>query len=187
MADTLEKIKEAGVVGAGGAGFPTHVKVNCKAEVVIANGAECEPLLNVDQYAMRDRSGGDSRRPRNGDADHGSRARGHLHEGALSRRGRRARSRHSGATKRVSLKLLKSTYPAGDEQVMVYEVTGKVVPTGGLPLDAGAVVLNVSTLINVQPRAIAGLPVTRQGRDRLRRGKHTRYVGGSGWNVRIRR
>ena len=54
MADLLENIRNAGVVGAGGAGFPTHVKVNCKAEVVIANGAECEPLLNVDQYAMRD-------------------------------------------------------------------------------------------------------------------------------------
>ena len=57
MADLLENIKNAGVVGAGGAGFPTHVKVNCKAEVVIANGAECEPLLNVDQCAMRDHAG----------------------------------------------------------------------------------------------------------------------------------
>jgi Na+-translocating ferredoxin:NAD+ oxidoreductase RnfC subunit len=54
MADILETIKEAGVVGAGGAGFPTHVKLRCNAEVVIANGAECEPLLNVDQYTMRD-------------------------------------------------------------------------------------------------------------------------------------
>ncbi len=48
----VEKIKNAGVIGAGGAGFPTHVKVACKADVVIANGAECEPLLNVDQLVM---------------------------------------------------------------------------------------------------------------------------------------
>ena len=54
MADILETIKQAGVVGAGGAGFPTHVKLRCNAEIVIANGAECEPLLNVDQYTMRD-------------------------------------------------------------------------------------------------------------------------------------
>ena len=48
----IEQIRNAGVVGAGGAGFPTHVKVNCRAEHVIANGAECEPLLRVDQQVM---------------------------------------------------------------------------------------------------------------------------------------
>ncbi len=54
MHEVLEKIEAAGVVGAGGAGFPSHVKANCRAEVVIANGAECEPLLTVDQCVMRD-------------------------------------------------------------------------------------------------------------------------------------
>ena len=48
----VDNIRDAGIVGAGGAGFPTHVKVNCKAEYVIANGAECEPLLRVDQQLM---------------------------------------------------------------------------------------------------------------------------------------
>jgi len=54
MADFIESIRNAGVIGAGGAGFPTHVKVNCKgkAEYIIANGAECEPLLRVDQQVM---------------------------------------------------------------------------------------------------------------------------------------
>ena len=51
--DIISKIREAGIVGEGGAGFPTHVKVNCKAECVIANGAECEPLLRVDQQIMQ--------------------------------------------------------------------------------------------------------------------------------------
>ena len=49
----IEMIRNAGIVGEGGAGFPTHVKVNCKAECVIANGAECEPLLRVDQQIMQ--------------------------------------------------------------------------------------------------------------------------------------
>ena len=49
---TVDKIREAGIIGAGGAGFPTHVKVNCKAEYVIGNGAECEPILRVDQQIM---------------------------------------------------------------------------------------------------------------------------------------
>ena len=49
----IDDIRAAGIVGEGGAGFPTHVKVNCKAECVIANGAECEPLLRVDQQMMQ--------------------------------------------------------------------------------------------------------------------------------------
>ena len=49
---TIDSIREAGIVGAGGAGFPTHVTVNRKAEYVIANGAECEPILRVDQQIM---------------------------------------------------------------------------------------------------------------------------------------
>ena len=48
-----DKCKAAGVVGAGGAGFPTHVKLNCKADIVLGNGAECEPLLRVDQQLMK--------------------------------------------------------------------------------------------------------------------------------------
>ena len=48
----IEKIKDAGVIGAGGAGFPSHVKLSAQAEVVVVNGAECEPLLRVDQQLM---------------------------------------------------------------------------------------------------------------------------------------
>ena len=158
MADLLENIRNAGVVGAGGAGFPTHGKVNCKAEVVIANGAECEPLLNVDQCAMRDSAlevvaGLETVMQITGAKRGVICTKEHYHDAVA------ALERALKGNGRVSLKLLKSTYPAGDEQVMVYEVTGKVVPTGGLPLDAGAVVLNVSTLINVS-RAQQGIPVT---------------------------
>ena len=158
MADTLEKIERAGVVGAGGAGFPTHLKLRCHADTVIANGAECEPLLNVDQYTMRDHAdeivaGLEAAMLATGAKQGVICTKEHYHEavGALQR----VLNGKSG----VSLKLFRSTYPAGDEQVMVYEVTGKVVPTGGLPLDAGAVVLNVSTLRNVY-RAQQGTPVT---------------------------
>ena len=50
--DYIKRIKDAGIVGAGGAGFPTHVKLSAKCETVIINGAECEPLLKVDQQLM---------------------------------------------------------------------------------------------------------------------------------------
>jgi len=49
-----EKVRQAGVAGAGGGGFPTHVKLNAKAETVIANGAECEPLLHKDAVTMEE-------------------------------------------------------------------------------------------------------------------------------------
>lgn len=158
MADILETIKEAGVVGAGGAGFPTHVKLRCSAEVVIANGAECEPLLNVDQYTMRDSAeeivaGLFAAMQATGAKRGVICTKEHYHDAVASLQ--KAVQGKDG----ISLKLMKSTYPAGDEQVMVYEVTGKVVPTGGLPIDAGAVVLNVTTLRNIY-RATQGTPVT---------------------------
>ena len=51
--DLLEQIYKAGVVGAGGAGFPTHIKLKCKVEYLIVNAAECEPLIETDKYIMR--------------------------------------------------------------------------------------------------------------------------------------
>ena len=50
----LEQIKDAGIIGAGGAGFPTHAKLTSKADYILLNGAECEPLLRVDQQLMAD-------------------------------------------------------------------------------------------------------------------------------------
>ena len=53
----LDRIYEAGVVGCGGAGFPTHVKLNTEVEYFIVNAAECEPLLRTDRYTMMHRAG----------------------------------------------------------------------------------------------------------------------------------
>lgn len=154
---TIDSIREAGIVGAGGAGFPTHVKVNCKAEYVIANGAECEPILRVDQqimavYADKVVKGMMAIKEQTG-AQHaviGLKAHYHAAVDALTK---------AIGDKPIELKLFRSYYPAGDEQQMVYEVTGRVVPTGGLPLDVGAVVCNVSTLCNIAD-SLDGIPVT---------------------------
>ena len=138
---------DAGILGAGGAGFPTHVKINCKAEIVLANGAECEPLLRVDQQVMQVYAA---------EVVRGIQA---VKEFTGAKRAVICLKEHYAdavralqkATKDtdVELHLLDAYYPAGDEQQIVYEVTGKVVPTGGLPLDVGAVVCNVSTLVNI--------------------------------------
>ncbi len=153
----VDQIFDAGVVGAGGAGFPTHVKLNCSAEVVIANGAECEPLLRVDQQVMKKHAKEIVEALRAVMQHTGAKraviaTKEHYHDAVA------ALKKEIEGTQ-VSLLLMKSFYPAGDEQAIVYEVTGKVVPTGGLPLDVGAVVLNVSTLVNIS-MARKGIPVT---------------------------
>src|SRR5664280_1439238 len=128
-----DQIFDAGVVGAGGAGFPTHIKIDCKADVVIANGAECEPLLRVDQqvmekYASEIVSAMQAVMEYTGARD-GVIATKEHYEGAVS--ALEAATRNTG----IRLHLMKSYYPAGDEQQMIYEITRQVVPTGGLPLD----------------------------------------------------
>ena len=61
---TVEQVAEAGVVGAGGAGFPTHVKLAGKADTVLINAAECEPLLHKDKEVLRRYTEGSSRASR---------------------------------------------------------------------------------------------------------------------------
>lgn len=139
---------DAGILGAGGAGFPTHVKINCKAEYVLANGAECEPLLRVDQQVMQYYAADVVRGIRAVKEFTGAKRaviclKEHYHEAV------KALKAVLQDADDVELHLLDAYYPAGDEQQIVYEVTGRVVPTGGLPLDVGAVVCNVSTLVNI--------------------------------------
>lgn len=139
---------DAGILGAGGAGFPTHVKINCKAEYVLANGAECEPLLRVDQQVMQYYAADVVRGIREVKEFTGAK-----HAVICLKAHYEAAVQALKAVLKdcddVKLHLLDAYYPAGDEQQIVYEVTGRVVPTGGLPLDVGAVVCNVSTLVNI--------------------------------------
>lgn len=156
--DVIEKVKEAGIIGAGGAGFPTHVKLNSAPEYLIVNGAECEPLLRVDQqlgamYAdvlletletLRAVCGAKT-------AIYALKEKYHDAVDALGA--------SIGKYPKIEIKMLRNTYPAGDEQVLVYETIGRVVPEGGIPIAVGAVVLNVETLYNIS-RALSGSPVT---------------------------
>jgi Na+-translocating ferredoxin:NAD+ oxidoreductase RnfC subunit len=142
----IAKIREAGVVGAGGAGFPTHVKVAAAADTVIVNGAECEPLLRVDQQLMefaatRVVSGLAAVMEATGAA-----------EGVIAIKGKHKRAIAALAAavgKNMRLGILGDFYPAGDEHVLVHEVLGRLVPQGAIPLSVGCVVTNVETLLNV--------------------------------------
>ena len=153
-------VESAGIVGAGGAGFPTHVKLNAKAETVIINGAECEPLLRVDQQLMAKQAGRllaalDKIVAHLGANEGVVALKEHYHTAA------EALQRELPKYPKLRLHLLGAFYPAGDEQVIVYEVTGRVVPEGGIPMNVGVVVTNVETALNVLD-AVDGHPVTKK-------------------------
>jgi Na+-translocating ferredoxin:NAD+ oxidoreductase RnfC subunit len=158
----LDLIRNAGVVGAGGGGFPTHVKFGSRAEVVIANGAECEPLARVDQQRMAAEPETVIRGLQLAMQITGA-GRGVL---ALKKKYLPAiealHKKLSGPDRpeNVTLFELEDFYPAGDEFVLVKEVTERVIPEFGLPLKVGAVVSNVSTLIDVGAAVDQGQPVT---------------------------
>lgn len=152
----IEQIQKAGVVGAGGAGFPTDRKLNCKAELFIVNGIECEPLLRTDRRVMELHAPEIVRTVR-AIRDQIGAKRAVI---ALKKHYEEAVAALSAAVKgtKVELYLSDSFYPAGDEQNLVYCITGKTVPTGGIPLDVGCVVSNVSTVLNIA-NAMEGTPV----------------------------
>ncbi len=159
----IEAVKMSGVVGLGGAGFPTAVKLGVKdlskIEYVVINGAECEPYLTGDTRTMIDR------------ADE-------MEEGiALLKKYLGAKTFIIGIEKNkpacikkmqelssrcegVSVKPLPSVYPQGGEKVLIYHTTGRVVMEGKLPIDAGVIVINVTTLASIAAYIKTGMPLT---------------------------
>ncbi len=156
MTNLLDAVKQAGVVGAGGAGFPTYQKLDARADLLIANGAECEPLLNKDQVVMQDfadelLAGMQLAMTQIGAA-----------EGIIGLKQKHVHSIEVLQPKlpaNIRLLQMPNVYPAGDEYELVYEATGRQIPSGGLPKEIGVVVQNVETLFNVQ-RASEGQAVT---------------------------
>jgi len=153
----IEQTRKAGVVGAGGGGFPAHVKFAAKAELVIGNGAECEPLLHKDAAVIEHRARDVVRGMELVMDQVGAR------EGILGIKEKKktvvAAAQEACAGSRVRVHLLADYYPAGDEYDLVFAVTGKLIPPQGLPLQVGVVVSNVETLAQVAAAAL-GRPVT---------------------------
>ena len=152
-----EQVQKAGVVGAGGAGFPTHVKLRGKADTYIANGAECEPLLHKDATVMERETEQLIRGLRlAGEAVGAQRLVIAVKE---KKKAAVAAIRQAIQGTGVELFLLGDYYPAGDEYDLVYTVTGRLIPPMGIPLQVGVVVNNVESLLNIA-RAADGQPVT---------------------------
>ncbi|WP_390889675.1 4Fe-4S dicluster domain-containing protein [Pseudoramibacter alactolyticus] len=154
----VDKVKSAGIVGAGGATFPTHVKIDATADVVIVNGAECEPLLRVDQQLM-DLRASDMLEALQTVMDHTQAKEGII---GLKKKYVLAINNLNNLLKdypKIKLCILNNFYPAGDEQTLVYETTGRIVPEGGIPLAVGALVMNVETLLNIHDYLTEEKPV----------------------------
>lgn len=156
--DLLEQIYKAGVVGAGGAGFPSHIKLNCDVEYFIVNAAECEPLLQVDKLLMRKWAD----KIVKGIEEIGKMVKAKYIVIAIKEKYKdeikSLRYAIEKVNSNIKLFYLKNYYPAGDEQMIVYEVTGRSIPEGGIPLDVKAVVSNIGTILNIYD-AINGIPV----------------------------
>lgn len=153
--DFINSIRNAGVVGQGGAGFPTHVKYAANVDTVIVNGCECEPLLATDNRLMT------------------SRPEALLHTAAevaagvgASRCVLAVKGKNKASVEAlravpdcgVELHLVDDFYPAGDEQTLVRVITGKCVPPLGIPAKCGVLVTNVGTLLAAHD-AKEGTPV----------------------------
>jgi Na+-translocating ferredoxin:NAD+ oxidoreductase RnfC subunit len=154
----LESIKAAGVIGAGGAGFPTHVKLAGSAEVLIVNAAECEPLIRVDQQLLVSRTD-DFLTGLTVALELTGARKAYI---AIKAKHHEAIEHIRAATateEKVEVFEMGDFYPAGDEQILVYDVLARVVPRGGIPLAVACVVSNVETLINVAC-ATRDIPVT---------------------------
>lgn len=157
----LDMVKDAGIIGAGGAGFPTHAKLASKADYIILNGAECEPLLRVDQQLMAQFPD---------EIIKGFEAAGRLVSAQSALIGVKGKHKKVISLLRdriealqlsdfVQVRELPDMYPAGDEQILVYELTGRVVPEAGIPIQVGCVVVNSETALNIY-NAAQGKAVT---------------------------
>lgn len=163
--EIIEIIKEAGIVGMGGAGFPTHVKLSPppdkKIDYIIINGAECEPYITSDHRLMLEETekivlGLQILLSLFPDA-----------KGVIGIEDNKpdAIKALSEATKKfenINVAVLKSKYPQGAEKQLIYSITKRIVPAGTLPSEVGCIVQNIDTVIAIHRAIYEGQPLMRR-------------------------
>ncbi len=159
MSKLAEIMKRSGVVGAGGAGFPSYAKLNDKADTIILNCAECEPLLKLHRQVLK---------------NYAFEIMTALTEvaGAVGATNIYIAAKKTYKTTldalyaqqdsfpNIKIYQLPSVYPAGDEVLTIYGITGRVVPPGSIPISVGVIVYNVETMFNTYYALKDGKPVT---------------------------
>ncbi len=156
----LQKIiQTCGVVGAGGAGFPTYMKLTDSADTIILNCAECEPLLKLHRQLLQEHAY-EIMKTFHMIAETVGASDAIIGVKKSYVQTINALNQHLDEFPGMRLHLLDEVYPMGDEVVLIYEATGRVVRPGGLPIDQGVVVLNVETVYNVWRAVEKEKPVT---------------------------
>jgi len=159
--ELIAAIRDSGVVGLGGAGFPTHVKFDvdpARVNTLVINGAECEPYITSDTQTMVERAD---------DMAYAIRAlqtyfdfgRVVIGVEGMNRRAIRSMREMASHMARVEVKVLPDVYPQGGEKVLVYHTTGREIPTGKLPADVGCIVCNCTTLAVIGNYLRTGMPL----------------------------
>jgi electron transport complex protein RnfC len=163
--DALARIHQAGILGLGGAGFPTHIKlsppVEKKIDIIIADGAECEPYLTTDEASMTETpqllvKGLEIVMKITGikqaiiGIEDNNKKLVPLIERAL---------RIEEIKSNIKIGMCRTRYPQGGEKILVTSLTGREVPSGGLPMDAGCIVQNTGTLISIAEAFTLGKPL----------------------------
>lgn len=151
-------LQNVGTVGAGGAGFPTYAKLDERAEVILMNCAECEPLLKLHRQLLEQCAGEILKA-----FDMIARTVGAKEAVIGIKREYKATlkaiERYIDAYPNMRVQLLDGAYPMGDEVVLIYEATGRVIRPGGLPIEEGVAVFNVETVYNVYRAVERDTPV----------------------------
>ncbi|MDE6805045.1 MAG: electron transport complex subunit RsxC, partial [Muribaculaceae bacterium] len=161
--EIIDIVGRAGIVGLGGATFPTRVKLSVpsgkKAEVIVINGAECEPYLTCDDRLMQENPKAivDGTRLIMKATDCQRAVIGIEENKPLAIEAMRKAVRDIPS---ITVEVLVKKYPQGSEKQLIEATTGRVVPAGGLPIDAGAIVDNVATAAAVADAVLRGLSLT---------------------------
>jgi electron transport complex protein RnfC len=167
--EALARIRDAGIIGMGGAGFPTHIKLSPppgkNIDVIIADGAECEPYLTTDEALIDEKARllveglaivmkiTGVNRAIIGMEDNKAALIPKIEEAV-------AAVPHPGT---IEVGLCKTRYPQGGEKLLITALTGREVPSGGLPMDAGCIVSNVGTLTAIAEAFSLGKPLIERG------------------------
>lgn len=157
--ESLQKLmRDNGIVGCGGAGFPSYAKLNAKADTLVINCAECEPLLRLHRQLI-EKKACEIMQTAELIAQTIGAKQVIIGIKAAYEKAVKELQANIGKFPLVKLHLLREVYPAGDELILIYETTGRVVQPGKLPISVGVIVYNVETIYNVY-HALKGRPVT---------------------------
>ncbi len=147
IANLSKILRENGIVGAGGAGFPTYAKLSDKADTIIMNCAECEPLLKLHRQLLKEHTSEILKAfaliAETVGAKEAIIGIKEEYESTIE-----AIEEYIGEYPMMRIHKLPGAYPMGDEVILIYEATGKVVRPGGLPIESGVAVFNVETVYN---------------------------------------